>query len=214
MIGIRKGISMNKKIIALIIVLLLVLGGGLFMFFKSDDKKLNDLENNQEQQNNKENIHKSDNSIVLYFSATGTTENIANYISEAINSNIIEIKPLKEYTNDDLNYSNDNSRANIEQNDVSARPQIANDIDINDYDIIYLGYPIWWGTIPKIILTLIENNDFEGKTIIPFCTSGGSGIAKSLEDLKSYNLNVINGKQFGYGSTKEDVLDWLNSLNI
>ena len=154
------------------------------------------------------------NSVVLYFSATGTTKNIAEYISDITGSDIIEIKPKNEYTSADLNYSNDNSRANTEQNDPSARPEIANDINIENYDIIYLGYPIWWGTVPKIILTLIENNDFNGKTIIPFCTSGGSGITESINDLKKYNLNINNGKQFGYSSSKQDVESWLDTLNV
>lgn len=206
---------MNKKVIISIIVVLIVIGGGLFIFLTKDDKQVN---NSNKTETNNKNDEKSDNnmnnkSLILYFSATGTTKKVAELIREVTNSDIEEIIPRDKYTNEDLNYNNDNSRANIEQNDNNARPEIASNIDISNYDVIYLGYPIWWGNVPKIILTLIENNNFEGKTIIPFCTSGGSGIEESINTLKSYNLNIKNGKRFSSGTDKEDVSSWINSLN-
>lgn len=208
---------MNKKVIISIIVVLIVIGGGLFIFLNKDNKQV-DNSNKTEMNDNNKNDEKSDNnmnnkSLVLYFSATGTTKKVAELIREVTNSDIEEIIPRDKYTNEDLNYNNDNSRANIEQNDNNARPEIASNIDISNYDVIYLGYPIWWGNVPKIILTLIENNNFEGKTIIPFCTSGGSGIEESINTLKSYNLNIKNGKRFSSGTDKEDVSSWINSLN-
>lgn len=208
---------MNKKIIISIIVVLIVIGGGLFIFLNKDNKQV-DNSNKTEMNDNNKNDEKSGNnmnnkSVVLYFSATGTTKKVAELIREVTNSDIEEIIPRDKYTNEDLNYNNDNSRANIEQNDNNARPEIASNIDISNYDVIYLGYPIWWGNVPKIILTLIENNNFEGKTIIPFCTSGGSGIEESVNTLKSYNLNIKNGKRFSSGTDKEDVSSWINSLN-
>lgn len=206
---------MNKKIIISIIVVFILVGGGLFIFLNKDNKQ---VDNSNKTETNNKNEEKSDNnmnnkSLILYFSATRTTKKVAELIKEVTNSDIEEIIPRDKYTNEDLNYNNDNSRANIEQNDNNARPEIASNIDISNYDVIYLGYPIWWGNVPKIILTLIENNNFEGKTIIPFCTSGGSSIEESINTLKSYNLNIKNGKRFSSGTTKEDVSSWINSLN-
>lgn len=155
----------------------------------------------------------SDKSIVVYFSATGTTKKIAEFISEATNSSTIEIIPMEEYTDNDLNYNNNNSRANKEQNDSSFRPEIKNKIDVTNYNTIYLGYPIWWGDVPKIILTFIENNNLEGKKIIPFCTSHSSGMSTSLNTLKSYkNLNIVDGRRFSSSSTKSDVEYWLKGI--
>lgn len=208
---------MNKKVIISIVVVLLVILGGLFIFFNKDDKAL-DNSNNREVNDNNKDEEKGDNnmnnkSLVLYFSATGTTKKVAELIKEATNSDIKEIIPKSKYTSNDLNYNNDNSRANIEQNDNNARPEIEANIDISNYNVIYLGYPIWWGNVPKIILTLVENNNFEGKTIIPFCTSGGSGIEESVNTLKSYNLNIKNSRRFSSGTNKEDISSWINSLN-
>ena len=117
------------------------------------------------------NINNTGNeSLVLYFSATNNTEQIAKYISEITSSDILEIIPKDIYTDEDLDYNNDNSRANREQNDKNSRPEISNNLDLENYDIIYLGYPIWWGEEPRIILTLLDNYNLENKTIIPFCT--------------------------------------------
>ena len=148
---------MNKKIIISIIVVLIVIGGGLFIFLNKDNKQV-DNSNKTEMNDNNKNDEKSGNnmnnkSVVLYFSATGTTKKVAELIREVTNSDIEEIIPRDKYTNEDLNYNNDNSRANIEQNDNNARPEIVSNIDISNYDAIYLGYPIWWGNVPKIILT-------------------------------------------------------------
>ena len=154
----------------------------------------------------------NDNSVVLYFSATGTTKKIAERIANKSGSPIIEIIPKKKYTSADLNY-NDDCRANREQNDSSARPEIENTIDISGYDTIYLGYPIWWGTNPKIILTLLDTYDFTGKTIIPFCTSGSSGIEDSVDNLRKYNsnLNIKDGKRFSSDDSDEDINIFVNS---
>ena len=156
----------------------------------------------------------SDKSIIVYFSATGTTKKIVGFISEITNSNAIEIIPMEEYTDNDLNYNNNNSRANKEQNDSNSRPEIKNEIDVTNYDTIYLGYPIWWGDVPKIILTIIENNNLESKKIIPFCTSHSSGMSTSLNTLKSYkNLNIVNGRRFSSSWAKSDVESWLKEIN-
>ncbi len=149
-------------------------------------------------------------SAVIYFSATGTTKSIAERIAKASNSEIIEIIPKEKYTSADLDYNHD-CRANREQNDSKSRPLIENTIDISKYDTIYLGYPIWWGTIPKIILTLIDTYDFTGKTIIPFCTSGSSGISGSVDDLRKYNSNLIinDGKRFSLSDSDEVIREFV-----
>ena len=165
---------------------------------------------------NIENSNINNKSLVLYFSATNNTEQVAKYISEITSSDILEIIPKDGYTNEDLDYNSNNSRANREQNDENARPEISTKLDLENYDIIYLGYPIWWEEEPRIILTLLDNYNLENKTIIPFCTSGGSGIELSVSNIRNYNdkLNVLDGKRFSSNSSKEEVITWINSLNI
>ncbi len=153
----------------------------------------------------------SGTSVVIFFSATGTTKKIANRIASESNSDIIEIIPKEKYTSSDLNYNSD-CRANREQNDDSSRPKIKNTIDISKYDTIYLGYPIWWGTNPRIIYTLLDTYDFTGKTIIPFCTSGSSGIGQSVADLRKYNKNltILDGKRFSVNDSDEVIKKFVN----
>jgi flavodoxin len=158
------------------------------------------------------NVTKSNNdTLILYFSATGTTKKIAERISTKLGSDIVEIIPKEKYKDEDLDYNSD-CRANREQNDSKARPEIKNKIDISKYDTIYLGYPIWWGTNPKIILTLLDSYDFTGKTIIPFCTSGSSGIGQSVADLRKYNKNltILDGKRFSVNDSDEVIKKFVN----
>ena len=161
---------------------------------------------------NNDELKENSKSVVLYFSATGTTKKIAERIAKESNSDIIEIIPKEEYKKEDLDYNND-CRANREQNDSKARPEIKNTIDISKYDNIYLGYPIWWGTNPKIILTLLDTYDFTNKTIIPFCTSGSTGISRSVNDLRNYNnkLNIKDGKRFSTNDNDEIIKDFINN---
>lgn len=167
--------------------------------------------NNESSKNNNE-VKSNNNSVVLYFSATGTTKNIAERIASESNSDIIEIISKEEYKPEDLNYNSD-CRANREQNDSKSRPEIKNTIDISKYDTIYLGYPIWWGTNPKIILTLLDTYDFTNKTIIPFCTSGSTEISKSVNDLRNYNnkLNIKDGKRFSKNDSDEIIKEFINN---
>lgn len=195
---------MKKSIIFIIIILGMV--GAIYMMIENQDSK---KENDKEEQSN---VSKQGNVAVIYFSATGTTKDIAEKISRVTEGTLIEIVPKERYTSNDLNYGNDNSRANREQNDSSARPEIENQMDLSSYDVIYLGYPIWWGDVPKIILTFLDNYDLNGKTVIPFCTSGGSSIDTSLETLKNYDLNVNwkAGKRFDT-ETESELRTWVNS---
>lgn len=154
-------------------------------------------------------------SLVVYFSCTGNTEEVANKIANVTGSDVYKIEALNPYTSDDLNYNNDNCRANKEQNDDTARPEIKGTIDnLSDYDTIFIGYPIWWGNAPKIIYTFMESYDFSGKTIIPFCTSGSSGIATSENTIKSLapNADFIDGKRFNSSVTEETIKEWLTEI--
>lgn len=193
---------MKKKIVLSLLVLL-----ALFTITGCGTK--NETANNSNNSSNE--IKKNSKSVVLYFSATGTTKSIAERIAKQSNSDIIEIIPKEKYKSEDLNYNSD-CRANREQNDSKARPEIKNTIDITKYDTIYLGYPIWWGTNPKIILTLLDKYDFTGKTIIPFCTSGSTGISNSVGDLRNYNskLNIKDGKRFSSNDSDDVIKDFIN----
>lgn len=150
-------------------------------------------------------------SLVAYFSVTGNTKSLAEKIALLSGSDIFEIIPETPYTSDDINYSNDNCRANAEQHDDSARPQISQKLEnFEDYDVIFLGYPIWWGTMPKIINTFIESYDFSGKTVIPFCTSGGSGISASVSALESSlpDAEIKTGLRGSSSSADSVITDW------
>ena len=201
---------MNKKII-ISIVLIVFIGVCIILFWHHLEGKENLINNDSnDNKNEKDNTNKSN--IVIYFSETGNTKKVAEMIGTVIDSPVISIIPKDEYTLEDIDYTSENSRANKEQQNPKARPEIANKIDITKYDTIYLGYPIWWGDVPKIILTLIDTYDFRGKTIIPFCTSGSSGISTSINTLRKYNSNmtVLNGKRFSTSVTKEEISTWIN----
>ncbi len=218
---------MNKKIIALIaVILVVVVGVCVFISISNNKKELNNTSTNsinanstereeikQEDENTENNSNSNGKVAVVYFSATGTTEKVAGYIKDATNGDIFEIEPKEKYTEDDLNYKDENNRATKEQHDSSARPEIANKIDTDPYDVIYLGYPIWWGDAPKIILTFLDEANLSGKTVIPFCTSGGSDIATSEENFKSNykDINWVKGKRLS--TSQSEVADWVESLN-
>ena len=154
----------------------------------------------------------TNNILIVYFSCSNNTEAIAYKIQNNLQSNIFEIIPLDPYTEEDLNYNDDSCRANQEQNDDNCRPQISNPIvDFNQYDSFFIGYPIWWGKLPKIMYTFFETYDFSDKNIIPFCTSGGSGITTSVNEIKQLepNSNVDNGKRFSSSNSQETINQWL-----
>ena len=160
----------------------------------------------------------SDNkeNAVVYFSATGNTKGIAEQIADILNADIYEIVPEETYTDDDLNYNDDNCRANKEMNDDSARPAIKNDLSpVTEYKTVYIGYPIWWSTAPRIIQTFLDTYDLSGKNVYTFCTSGGSDIDQSINDLNSMysSVNIVSGKRFSSGDSKDTIKEWLDGLN-
>ena len=154
--------------------------------------------------------------LVAYFSRTGNTRPLAEYAADYYGADIYEIVAAEPYTDADIDYSDSGSRTTIEQNDVTVRPEIDGAVEnMEQYDTIVLAFPIWWGQAPRIISTFLESYDFSGKTIIPFCTSGGSDIASSDNDLHplvSDTANWIEGKRFAAGTSKEAVVGWLEDV--
>ncbi len=158
----------------------------------------------------------SNNILVVYFSATGTTKSLAEYAADILNADKYEIVPDDPYTEEDLAYYT-NGRADREQNDSSARPAISGGVEnMQKYNTILLGYPIWHGQAPRIISTFLESYDFSGKTILPFCTSHSSDIGTSATNLHSLaeNANWLDGKRFAGGTTREEIERWLSDLEI
>ncbi len=158
-------------------------------------------------------MEKKSSTAVVYFSATGTTKEVAGTIAEVLGTEAVEIIPQEEYSSEDLDYNNDNCRANKEMNDDSSRPAIKNDLsEVKECDTVYVGYPIWWGTAPRIIQTFFETYDLSGKTVYLFCTSGGSGIEQSVQDLqeKYKDINIVSGKRFSEGVSREEIREWMN----
>ena len=158
----------------------------------------------------------SKKSLVAYFSASGVTARAAKTLAEAAGADLYEIKPKTPYTKADLNWMDKNARSSIEMNDPSSRPEIADqNADIASYDVIFLGFPIWWYVAPTIINTFLESYDFSGKTIVLFATSGGSGLGKTVEKLKpsvSDTAVIVEGKMLNGRMTKNNLESWLKTL--
>lgn len=155
--------------------------------------------------------------LVVYFSCTNKTKGIAGQIADITGADMWQIQPESPYTTADLNYNNSDSRANREQNNPSARPAIKEKLEnINEYDIIFLGYPIWWGKAPKIIFTFLESTDLSGKIVIPFCTSNSSGKGSSDTDLHTLASKAEwkTGIRFAANASREEVSSWIESLKL
>ena len=150
--------------------------------------------------------------LICYFSATGKTKVVAHTIAKAIGGDLFEIVPSIKYTENDLDWEDKTSRSSIEMDNINSRPEILNKVEnIDNYNAILIGYPIWWYTAPRIINTFIEENNLKNKKIYLFATSGGSGIEKSLSDLKDTykDLNFISAKRFSGNEDANIYLNWL-----
>lgn len=154
--------------------------------------------------------------LVAYFSASGVTKAVAERMAEMSGSDIYEIKPETPYTQADLDWRDKNSRSSVEMQNPSSRPAIAGKIDnMEQYDRIYVGFPIWWYVAPTIINTFLESYDFAGKTIILFATSGGSGFGKTAEKLKgsvSADTKIMEGKLLNGSLSNQDIWEWIDSI--
>ena len=228
---------MNKKIvIGIILIICVIIGGVLFFVLNNTNQdsqnqtansnseenvsEMNDNQNNYSQDVNEseENTESGDSkTLVVYFSAQNHTEAVAEQISENLNADIFEIVPTEEYTSDDLNWNDDNSRVTREHEDESLR-----DVELvsttvenwDSYDTVLIGYPIWWGIAAWPVDTFVEANDFTGKTVIPFCTSSSSGLGESGELLaeKANGGEWLEGHRFSSNPSDADIKSWTDSL--
>ena len=181
-----------KKMIALLMALCLLLGADAMA----------------------ENAAHSD-ALVVYFSCTGTTKGVAEKLAKVTGADLYEIVPAVPYTDEDLNYSDRSTRATSEQDHPDTRPEIGGeDIDLAGYNTVYIGYPIWWGEEPRILCTFVEAHDFTGMAVIPFCTSGGSGIGRSGRDLAELagTGTWLDGARHSGSISEDELLAWLNGL--
>ena len=154
--------------------------------------------------------------LVAVFSPTGTTRKIAKIISEITGANFYEIKPVEKYASNDLDWDNKLSRSSVEMMDSNSRPKIAdNNAKIEKYDTIFLGFPIWWYVAPRIIQTFLESYNFDGKTIVTFATSGGSGFGDTLSNLEhsAPDAKFIEGRVFRGHTEKDTVATWLKTVD-
>ena len=150
--------------------------------------------------------------LVAYFSASGVTAKVADMLADAVGADVHEIQPKVPYTKADLNWMDKNSRSSVEMNNKMFRPEIAqSNIQINSYDVVFLGFPIWWYVAPTIINTFLESHDFSGKKIVLFATSGGSKFGKTVEELKvsvSDDVEIIEGKLLNGRQTIASIKEW------
>ena len=228
-----------KKIITILLISFLALGlvacGDTSQNKRVDENPAVEESNKGTEETNKENLQEditseenkpneqesvSDSSgknvLVVYFSVTGNTKTIAEKIATLTDADLYEIKPAVEYTDADINYGDSNSRTSKEQSDSSARPEIQSEtISLERYDTIYIGYPIWWGEEPRIMDTFVESYDFGDITMIPFCTSGSSGIGNSGKNLATNagSGNWLEGKRFSAQVSENELKDWIGNLS-
>ena len=177
-----------KKIIALLIAALMVFGltacgGGAE---STEESSAEPAAESSAEETAEEEPQTGKDVLVVYFSATGTTKGVAEKIASVTGADLYEIKAAQEYTAEDLDWNDSDSRTTHEQNDPSVRPEIGSDpVSLEGYSTIYIGFPIWWGEEPRIMDTFVESYDFDGITMIPFCTSSSSGIGMSGKNLES-----------------------------
>lgn len=155
--------------------------------------------------------------LVAYFSASGVTASAAKMLAKAMDADLYEIMPEVPYTRADLDWTNKKSRSSIEMNDLKSRPAIAGKIsNMEEYDVIFVGFPIWWYVAPTIINTFLESYDLTGKTIIPFATSGGSGMGKTNENLlpSCQGATLLQGKMLNGKLSENELKKWLDGLHV
>lgn len=154
--------------------------------------------------------------LVAYFSASGTTARLAGTLAHAANADLYEIRPAEPYTAADLDWTNKNSRSSVEMKDKSSRPEIVGRANMSDYDVIFVGFPIWWYVAPTIINTFLESYDLVGKTIVPFATSGGSGMGRTNEALSpsAKGAKLLVGKVLKPSASESELVSWIKTLDI
>lgn len=222
---------MNKKIIigiiiAVIVIIAAVIGYAVYTNNKEENNNNEISKNNETQtdndiqtegENEEETTKKSKKTLVVYYSAQNHTKDVANKIADNLNADIFEIEPEEKYTSDDLDWTNNNSRVSKEHNDESLRDvKLAKDKVDNweDYDTILIGYPIWWGIAAWPVDTFVKANDFNGKTVIPFCTSTSSGLGQSgkLLEQEANSGDWKEGNRFRSNPSDSDIKSWTDRL--
>lgn len=154
-------------------------------------------------------------SLVAYFSASGVTKRLAERLAKAAGADLFEIEPETHYTNADLNWVDKKARSTVEMNDRSSRPAIKSKADVSKYDVVFVGFPIWWYREPSIIDTFMESCDFSGKTVVPFATSGSSQIGESGKNMQALakGAKVDAGKRFSANASEEELKNWAEKFN-
>lgn len=153
--------------------------------------------------------------LVAYFSASGVTAKAAAKLAKASGADLFEIVPERVYTKADLNWQDKNSRSSVEMNDRSSRPAIKSKVEnLEQYDVVFVGFPVWWYREPSIIDTFMESYDFSGKTVVPFCTSGGSGLGTIGSNLQALakGAKVIEGKRLSFMTTEDSLKKWVEEI--
>ena len=157
------------------------------------------------------------NALVAYFSASGTTAKAAKVLAKAADADLYEIKPAIPYTRADLNWMDKGSRSSVEMSDKHSRPALADtDAPVAGYDVIFLGFPMWWYTAPTIINTFLESYDFSGKTIVLFATSGGSGLGSTAAALQGSALGarIVSGRMLNGRVSENELKSWVSGLKL
>lgn len=155
--------------------------------------------------------------LVTYFSASGVTADAAETLARAAGADLYEIRPAQAYTKEDLDWNNKQSRSSLEMTDETSRPEMAdNDSHAGDYDVVFIGFPIWWGVAPRVVNTFIESNDLTGKKIVIFATSGGSGIDYAINDMKKRypQLAIAGGRLLSRKDTDAEMRNWVKELGL
>lgn len=217
---------MNKKTlgIAIVVILLILAVVGVFAYRNSTDNQNSEESNlNNEQKENVEltgdtiNGDNENKTLVVYYSAQSHTKAVAEKVAEKLDADIFEIVPDPIYTSEDLNWTNDNSRVSREHNDESLRNVKLTTTNVEnweEYDTVLIGYPIWWGIAAWPVDTFVKANDFDGKTVIPFCTSASSGLGESgkLLEQEANSGNWLEGYRFSSNPADSDIENWTDSL--
>ena len=155
--------------------------------------------------------------LVAYFSCSGVTKGVAESLAEVVGADLFEIEPEEPYTDADLDWTNKQSRSTVEMNDPSSRPAIKSAVaDMSSYEVVFVGFPIWWYVAPTIINAFLESYDFAGKTIVPFCTSGGSGVGRTGEVLKAHSPESVSCSQAKLWNcaTPTSLRAWVGSMDL
>ena len=194
-----------KMTISILVIVLALIGGYFLLESNNAGGNMADAD-----------VNKNKKVLVAYFSATGTTKKVAENLAEATGADIYEIKPLKPYTSADLDWTDKNSRSSVEMADHNSRPEmVKDDFSVAEYDVIYLGFPIWWYIAPTIVNTFLEKHDFSNKTIVLFATSGGSGFGKTVDNLKpsvSPSTKILQGEILNSNPSVDKLKKWVKNI--